>query len=103
MRPGLAACGAGGLPVQELAGRLVVGPGVPEAELAGEAGLARAICARLGTVAFPLGGDVQRGQNGPDLAVGERDSVKVVPGNGRFRFGFRIGRAQATPAGIAPG
>jgi len=44
------------LVVQELEGQLVVAAGVLEAELAGEAGLVRAVRARLGVVAFPFGG-----------------------------------------------
>ena len=55
--PGWLACGPGGLlVVQELDGQLVVGAGVLEAELAGGAGLVRAVGARLGAVALVVGG-----------------------------------------------
>src|SRR5271165_513265 len=54
---GLAACVPGGLlVVQELDGQLVVGAGVLEAELAGQAGLVRAVGAHPGAVAFRFGG-----------------------------------------------
>ena len=88
--PGLAACGPGGLlVVQELDGQLVVGTGLLQAELAGEAGLVRAVRARLGAVSFPVAGQVQGGQDGPDLGVGERDGVQVV-----FRAGLAGWRRQ---------
>ena len=55
--PGLTAFLPGGLlVVQELDGQLVVAAGVPEAELAGEAGLVRTVGAYPGAVAFPFSG-----------------------------------------------
>ena len=47
-------------------------PDVPEARLAGRAGLAGAVGAELGAVAHVVGGDIQGDQEVLDLATGTR-------------------------------
>jgi hypothetical protein len=63
----------GGL--QKLAGHLVVGLGVPEPGLAGQACLVRAVGAGGGPVALVVGGYLQRGEDGAGFGVGEDDRV----------------------------
>jgi len=69
----------GGL--DQVSGEAVVGPGVLKARLAGGTGLAGTVGAGRGAVAFLVGGDVQRGQEGLDLACGDAHDVL------RGRFG----------------
>ena len=76
-RFGLAGVGGpgdlGGL--QHLGGHLVVGLGVAEPGLAGQAGLVRAVGAGGGAVALVVRGYVECGDDGADFGVGEDDRV----------------------------
>ncbi len=73
--------GLGGL--DQVSGNAVIGPGVLETRLAGGTGLGGAVGAGCGAVAFIVGGDVQRGQEGLDLVCwdgGRRPGLPVRTG-----------------------
>jgi hypothetical protein len=72
--------------LDELSAQVVICLGVLEARLAGQAGLAGAVGAGLGAVALVVGGYVQGGQEGPDVAGRDEDGV-LAGWLGRRRFG----------------
>ena len=75
--------------IDQPGGQVVIGVGVLETLLAGQAGRVGAFGAGCGPVAFAGGGDVQGGEQGLDFAG--RDGDGVVTGWGA-RFGFGPGR-----------
>jgi len=77
--------------------------GVPEARLAGRTGLAGAIGADLGAVALVIGGYVQGGQDGLDLAGLNQDCVLAGRlGRRRLRPGRYLADVGAERVGREP-